>query len=143
MNIYQGDKYVDPGYVAYDKKRNDVSSSVVVKDDNVDTSTVGEYIVTYSLKNIRKIRKVNVIEKPVEATYLYLKGDTTIRLKLGEKYKEPGWTVTDPYDDNLTDKVKVDSNVDTSKEGTYRVIYSVTNSKGIVTNVTRVIIVSK
>lgn len=143
MTIYQGDKFVDPGYSAYDKKKNDVSSEVEVDDSSLDTNKIGEYSIFYTLHNVRRTRSVSVVEKPLEATYMYLKGDMTIKLKVGEKYVEPGWTVVDTYDPDLGSKVKVESNVDTSKVGTYIITYHVANSKGVTTSATRVVEVSK
>ena len=62
-------------------------------------------------------------------------------LEVGEKYTEPGYRVYDSVDQNLTEKVKVTSSVDTSKIGTYQVMYSVVNSRNKTTNVKRTIIV--
>lgn len=39
-------------------------------------------------------------------------------------------TATDEEDGNITDKIKVDGQVDTNTPGTYNIIYSVTDSKG-------------
>ena len=41
----------------------------------------------------------------------------------------------------LKDKLKIVSNVDTSKAGVYKVIYTVTNSSGITTSAVRTVIV--
>ena len=142
INIYQGDKYDEPGYKGYDNKKNDLTDEVVVDDSKVDTSKTGEYTIKYSLHRTTRIRTINVIEKPAEATNLYLKGDLVIKLKVGEEYIEPGWVAIDTFESDLNDKVQVDSNVDTSKEGTYLIIYRVKNSKGVTTSTTRTVIVS-
>lgn len=44
-------------------------------------------------------------------------------------YEEYGAVATDEYDGDLTKEIKIDSKVDITKAGTYKVIYSVTNSK--------------
>lgn len=139
MTVYQGDKFIDPGYTAYDKKKNDVSSEVIVDDSSFDVNKVGEYSIYYTLHRVKRTRKVNVIQKPNGATILYLKGDMTIKLKVGEKYVEPGWLTGDA---DLDKKVQVDNNVDTSKVGTYVIIYRVVDKKGVTTSTMRVVEVS-
>ena len=142
INLYQGDKYDEPGYKGYDNKNNDLTGEVIVNDEAVDTSTIGEYAITYSLHGIKKIRTVNVVDKPIEATYMYLKGDLVVNLHIGDKYEEAGWVVVDTYEPDLNDKVQVDSNVDTSREGSYLIVYRIKNSKGITTSVSRTVVVS-
>ena len=60
---------------------------------------------------------------------------------MGDAYEEPGYSAIDAVEGDLTNKVKINSNLDTSKQGTYRIIYSVTNSDGVTTSETRTIIV--
>lgn len=74
-------------------------------------------------------------EKPV----ITLNGKETITLKVGETYKEEGAKATDNKDGDLTDKIKIEGTVDTKKEGTYTIKYTVTDSSGNVTTVTRTV----
>ena len=138
--IYKDSEYVDPGYSARNNKGVDFTDKVVVSDD-VNTSVVGDYKVIYTLGDTRVVRYVSVIEKPIGATSIYLSGEVTMYLRVGEEYKEPGYTVIDSIDSNLTDKVIVKNEVDTSKEGIYRITYMVTNSTGVSTQVSRTVIV--
>ena len=138
--IYKDSEYVDPGYSARNDKGVDFTDKVVVSDD-VNTSVVGDYKVIYTLGDTRVVRYVSVIEKPIGATSIYLSGEVTMYLRVGEEYKEPGYTVIDSIDSNLTDKVIVKNEVDTSKEGIYRITYMVTNSTGVSTQVSRTVIV--
>ena len=140
ITIYEGDIYIDPGYTARDSKGNDLTDKVVVN-NMIDTLQEGEYQVSYTLGNTTEIRRVTVIEKPTGATIMYLKGSTTIYLKVGDTYQEPGYKVIDSVDGNLGDKVTVTGRVDTSKVGTYKLIYSVTNNSGVTTSKQRVIVV--
>ena len=64
---------------------------------------------------------INDIEKPS----LILNGDATMYLSLGAKYEEPGYVAIDNCNGNITDKVKVTGNVNTKKEGTYELSYSI------------------
>ena len=140
ITIYKGDIYIEPGYTARDSKGNDLTDKVVVN-NMIDISTTGTYEIIYTLNNTEVKRIINVLEKPTGATIMYLKGSTTIYLKVGDTYQEPGYKVIDSVDGNLGDKVIVTGRVDTSKGGTYKLIYSVTNNSGITTSKQRVIVV--
>ena len=138
--VYKDSEYIDPGYSARNDKGVDFTDKVVVSDD-VNTSVVGDYKVIYTLGDTRVVRYVSVIEKPIGATSIYLSGEVTMYLRVGDEYKEPGYTVIDSIDSNLTDKVIVKNDVDTNKEGIYRITYMVTNSTGVSTQVSRTVIV--
>ena len=140
ITIYKGDIYIEPGYTARDSKGNDLTDKVVVN-NMIDISTTGTYEIIYTLNNTEVKRIINVLEKPTGATIMYLKGSTTIYLKVGDTYQEPGYKVIDSVDGNLGDKVTVTGSVDTSKVGTYKLIYSVTNNSGVTTSKQRVIVV--
>ena len=83
----------------------------------------------------------------VNIPVLTLKGDTEITLYKGERFEEPSWTAYDYTDGVLNTKVKrtitynnkTVNRVDTSKTGIYRILYSVTNSKGNTAYKSRVI----
>ena len=57
-----------------------------------------------------------------------LLGDKNINLNLNETYNELGASVIS-FGKNLDDKIHIESNVDTSKEGEYVVIYTVNSLK--------------
>ena len=133
-----GSTYIEPGYNAYDRKNNDVSSLVKIT-SNVDTSKIGEYEVVYTIDGITKVRYVVVNEG---STYIHLLGDINMYLKVGQKYVEPGYQVYDSADQNLTEKVKVSGKVDTSMAGTYQISYSVVNSRNQTITEKRTVIVT-
>ena len=138
--IYKNSEYIEPGYSARNNKGVDLTNEVIVSDD-INTSVVGDYKVVYTLGDTSVVRYVSVIEKPIGATSIYLSGDLTMYLRIGDEYHEPGYTVIDSIDSNLTDKVIVKNEVDTSKEGIYRITYVVTNSTGVSTQTSRTVIV--
>lgn len=129
--------YIEPGYSAYDRKKNDVTNQVSIT-SNVDTSKIGEYEILYSIDEVNKVRYVSIIEGD---TFIRLKGDVNMYIEQGRTYNEPGFTVVDSSGEDLTSKVKTSGKVDTSKLGTYQITYSVTNSRGVTTNKKRTIIV--
>ncbi len=138
--IYQNSIYNEPGYEAYDSKGNKYNDQVIV-DGYVNSDIVGEYIITYTFNEFVKTRNVSVISETKHITYLILKGESLIYLKVGEEYKEDGWRVIDSVDNNLEDKVVVSGKVDTSKAGTYKLTYSVKNGIGVTVSSERTVIV--
>lgn len=51
MELTVGDTYADPGFAASDDTDGDITSSVVVAGDSVDTSAAGQYVVTYNVSD--------------------------------------------------------------------------------------------
>lgn len=141
ITLTVGDDYVEPGYKAYDKHNKDYTSNVEIT-STINTSKVGKYEIVYSIGKIQKIRSIEVKEK-IDATYIHLKGETSVRLKIGDKYIEPGYEAYDSIDRELTNKVKVSGTVNTSKPGVYQLRYSVVNSRNVTTTVTRNVIVAE
>ena len=144
VTIYEGTDYVEPGYKAYNSKDEDLKSEVIIE-TNLNNKEIGEYEVLYTLGNITRIRKVNVIAKPKEYTYIHLngveKGTTDVYVKLGEKYEEPGYTVFSSTGTDLTNNVVVTGEVDTSKKGTYIKTYTVMDTSGVTISASRNVIV--
>lgn len=138
--IYQNTPFVDEGYAAYDNKGNRYNDQVMVS-GQVNTSVVGEYVITYSFNEIVKTRTVSVVSETKHLTYLILNGSTISYLKVGEKFSDPGYRVLDSTNENLRNNVKVTGNVDTSRAGTYKIIYSVKNDLGMTVTAERTVIV--
>lgn len=140
MNIYNEAEYIEPGYKGFDNKGHDLTDKVEIT-GKVDSTNTGTYTITYSLHKTKLIRTVNVVPKPTIPTYIHLNGELNIYLNLGDTYTEPGYSAIDTDDGDITNNVVTTGTVDTSKLGTYTIIYSVVNSKGITTSETRTIIV--
>lgn len=140
MIVYQNTAYVDEGYNAYDNKNNNYNNQVTVE-GQVNTNIVGEYVITYTFKDIVKTRNVSVISETKHLTYLILNGETISYLKVGDKFTDPGYTVLDSTNDNLQNSVKTTGTVDTTKVGTYKIIYSVKNDIGLTVTAERTVIV--
>lgn len=68
-----------------------------------------------------------------------LNGDQTIQIEKGQAYTELGYAVTDETEGDLTESVTINGNVDTSTIGIYTVTYSVTDTAGNHTEVSRII----
>ena len=129
------DKYKEEGYKAYLFKK-DVSKNVKIS-DNIDYSKIGSYEIKYNLViknlNIDKtiIRKVNIVDKiPPELT---INSDMEVYADLNGNYAEPTYSAIDNCDGDITDKVKVENNLDLSKEGEYIEKFTVEDSSGNIT----------
>lgn len=110
--------------------------------NNIQNDQVGFYKVEYKSRNFlgiarTKTRTVEVYDasKPL----IRLKGNIIEVVPLDSKYVEPGYTAEDDVDGDLTSKVQVESNVDSTKEGMYEVVYRVKDSSGNETIVKRVV----
>ena len=68
-------------------------------------------------------------------------GDATVKIKVGETYKELGAKATDDKDGDLTSKIITTGTVNSNTAGTYTITYTVSDSSGNTTTVTRKVIV--
>ncbi|MBO4361595.1 MAG: DUF5012 domain-containing protein [Paludibacteraceae bacterium] len=71
---------------------------------------------------------------------IVLEGDATMVVAKGSEFVDPGFTATMKGED-VTDKVEINSNVDTSASGVYSVTYSIVNEDGFPASATRTVIV--
>lgn len=63
--------------------------------------------------------------------------ENEIVLKQGEEYKEPGFSAFDNIDGDITSKVTITSSLNSNEVGIYEINYSVTDSSGNNTEITR------
>lgn len=137
ITLRVGDKF-DPmsNIKAIDKEDGDLTNRVEHKGD-VDTSKPGKYIVEYSVVDSQggkaTVTQTVIVEGDGETSDLKptLTVPIAATITVGESF-DPMAKVKaiDKEDGDLTSKVKVEGEVDTSKVGTYIVTYTVTNSKG-------------
>lgn len=130
-------EYIEEGAIAYNKEE-DITNKIVTT-SNVDTSKIGTYHVIYSVNNQTQVRTINVVDT-VKPT-IKLKGSNVEYLLLNENYIEEGYIVTDNSNIDLTDKVIITNNVDTSRPGTYYINYEVKDDGNNLGTISRRIIV--
>ncbi len=128
----KGIDYYDPGYISND--------SVMVA-GNVGTEE-GVYNIYYKTKNSNHLvlRKVIIIDNSnIKNLYptISLNGDEVIYLVDGSIYNELGVIGNDSVDGNISNKVKIDGNVNTNQVGEYKLTYVLTNSRGYSNTITR------
>lgn len=110
---------------------------------NLDETKVGKYKIIYQVPrlNLTRTRTIRVVDniKPE----IKLQGNREIYTFINNDYNDEGATAVDNYDGDLTASIKVKSNVDIKKEGTYEVVYQVKDKSGNQSIVKRKVIVSK
>lgn len=129
-------QYEEEGFQAFDNYDGDISANVEVTQENDKVI----YKVKDSSGNETLIeRKVN--RKDDTPPVITLTGGNTVYTTLNTSYDELGYTATDTCDGDITSKVTITGDVDTSKLGTYQKTYTVKDSFGNETSVTRTVIV--
>ncbi|CAI8876807.1 LPXTG-domain-containing protein cell wall anchor domain [Bacillus pseudomycoides] len=149
--LHVGDTF-DPmrGVKAVDKEDGDLTNRVKHK-GNVDTSKPGKYIVEYSVIDSQGVNatatQTVIVEGNGETPGMEPKLTVPVgaTINVGDSFDPmAGVSATDKEDGDLTSKVTVDGKVDTSKAGTYEVIYSVKDSAGNeVTTIQKVVVKDK
>ena len=138
--------YTEQGAVCDDDV--DADKPATVGGDTVDTSTVGQYTVTYDCTDssnneaTQVSRTVNVQSAPdTDAPVIIITGSANIQLTVDETYTEQGAVCDDDVDADKPATVGGDT-VDTSTVGQYTVTYDCTDSSNNeATQVSRTVIV--
>lgn len=113
----------------------------VKQSGTVDNTKIGTYKVKYQTKYFifkkEKIKTVKVVDttKPE----MVIRGSQEKIVYVGDTYTDEGATATDKYDGDLTEKIEVSNNVDTSKTGDYEIVYKIKDSSNNETEVKRVV----
>lgn len=143
--INAGDKTITVGdtfdpikhVTATDKEDGEITDKIEILKNEVDTSKAGVYEVTYKVTDSKGASATKTIYVTVNPKMEELNAIPTINasdktLTVGDTFDPlKDVTASDKEDGDITEKVEVLSNdVDTSKAGTYTVIYKVTDSKG-------------
>ena len=144
VTITVDDTYTEQGAVCDDDV--DADKPATVGGDTVDTSTVGQYTVTYDCtyssnnEATQVSRTVNVQSAPdTDAPVIMLTGLTSIQLTVDDTYTEQGAVCDDDVDADKPATVGGDT-VDTSTVGQYTVTYDCTDTAGnVATQVLRTV----
>ncbi|MCP4414167.1 MAG: DUF5011 domain-containing protein [Gammaproteobacteria bacterium] len=129
ITIAHGATFTDSGTTVIDNVDTDLTALVT---GEVDTSTIGEYILTYNVTDaagnaaIAVTRTVTVTD--MTAPVITLIGDAPMEVRFGVSFTDPGATVTDNVDSELI--AIVTGTVDTSTAGTYTLEYNVMDAAG-------------
>lgn len=130
-------KLLGNNFKAADNYDGDISSKIIVsEEENKYYASIKDTSGNETKKEVEA-----VIDTSIKPTIKL--NDSTVYLLVGEKYQEPGYKASDSCDGNITSKVKVSGSVNSDKVGNYTLTYSVTNSSGNTTSVTRKVYVIK
>lgn len=106
---------------------------------NVDTFKVGiqelEYVINYKKKKEKLKRKITIVDTVIPEIKLI--GDAKISTYVGYSYSDSGVSAIDNYDGDISSQVVVDNQVNTAVVGNYKVNYTVTDSSGNVSTISR------
>ena len=135
-----GTPYVDAGSNAADALGNDLNDSIVVTGANFNVSSVGQRTILFSVTDAggnqnTTTRTVSVVDTTNPA--IYLAGGTSYTHGLNSAWTDPGYEANDTVDGNLTSSVLISGTVDVNTSGTYSLVYSVTDTAGNDSNITR------
>lgn len=106
---------------------------------NETTTTIPSTTTKKTTKSTTKITTRATTKKPTTPPTITLRGDKTITIYIGSNYNDPGYSAKDSLGKDITSKVKVTSNINTSIAGVYYVTYSVTDNYGNSSSATRTI----
>ena len=134
--IPKGLTFYDPGYVS---SENVMEIGSVGKEEGVyNLYYVGQ------MSNIANKRKIIVIDD-INIKNLYptinLKGEEKVYVIQDNRYEEQGYTAYDNIEGDITYKVDISGNVNISKVGEYKLLYSVKNNRGFTSQAKRDVIV--
>lgn len=148
LTMEEGGTYEEPGYTALDNQDGDITGDVTVS-GSIAAAYAGEYTLTYRVAdragNIGTAERRVVVEaapdppadEPTPPT-ITQNGSNPIILHMGgTPYTEQGAQAYDERDGDLSAFVVTEGTVDTTRPGAYQVTYSVTNSAGLSSSVTR------
>lgn len=136
VKVCPGKDYVEDGYTAEDNYDEDLT-------DKVEVFQEGDYLyykVRDSSGNETMVDR-EIIYEDSEAPVLNLLGNEKVYLKLGKTYTDDGFVVVDNCDGDITNNVKVTSNVEIDKTGNYEIKYEVVDSNGNKVEAVRKVIV--
>ncbi|HAX83534.1 MAG TPA: hypothetical protein DCY15_03345 [Ruminococcaceae bacterium] len=116
----------------------DISSKVKIVVNDVDSSKVGTYYVTFEASNsyadvVNRKLPVNIVNDTVDSPKIEL-SDYLIYVNIGDKFNPAQYlkAVSDKFDKKIDlKKVGITSTVDTKAAGVHQVRYEYTDSKGL------------
>lgn len=134
VTICPSSTYQEEGYQAVDQYDGDLTEKV----ERIEALNEIKYKVHDSSHNVqiesRKIKREDVISPTIT-----LNGSSYLYQVVGSTYQEQGVQVFDNCDSDLSSKVKIEGDVDTSKEGVYTLTYTVSDESGNIRSVSRTV----
>lgn len=123
-------------YKAYDNYDGDLTSGV--------SKSVSDDILTLSVNdssNNTGNKDVKLVREDIEGPAISINGNSSMYLPIGSSYSESGASAFDNCDGDVSSNILISGGVDTSKAGSYSINYSVSDSLGNTSSVTRTVFV--
>ncbi len=138
LTITIGSTYVEAGATATDNVDGNLTASIVIGGDTVDTTRPVAYVITYDVADragnqaTQRVRRVTVQPAAdVTPPTISLLGANPLTLTVGSTYSDPGATAVDETDGDLTAAIVVGGDtVQTERPNSYTVTYDVTDQAG-------------
>lgn len=135
VSVECGDAFIDPGATAADACDGDLTAEIAVSGDEVDTNTVGTYVISYDVTDGERHAAAPVTRTVTVADttepLITLLGESRVTVECMDTYIDAGATAADHCDGDLTAEIAVvGDTVDTATVGEYTVTYDVTDGEG-------------
>lgn len=138
ITIQIGTSYQDLGATATDQSDGNLTSKITTS-SNLNPNKKGTYYVEYSVANSHAktatVKRTVIVDAPKPT--ITLNGNNNVMVYKNEIYHEQGAVAADEIDGDLTSKIKINGTVDPSKNGVYRIVYTVLNRYGEKAETTR------
>lgn len=123
--------YIDPGFYATSFGK-DISENVTIDLSGVDTEKFGVYEVTYEVNYKNKVKKMTrlVTVKDYIDPKIKINGKKNVIIELGEEYKDEGAVATDNFDEKVTEKIQIISDLNIDRVGAYKIKYIAADESG-------------
>lgn len=133
IRVYEGTKVFPLQYTANDTVDGDLTAAV----EREDLKSSVRLTVSDKSGN-QTIKEVSVeFMKDTTPPQIVLNGLSKIYIRKDSAYSEPGYTASDNCDGNITNRVVVTGNIDTSRVGTQKISYTVADAAGNKTTAVR------
>lgn len=125
-NYCSKSKSDDLSYIALDNYDGDITK-------NVKKKIAGDELVlsVFDSSNNETVKKIQYKVIDEEAPTISLNGKKNIYINLNEQYYEYGAKAYDSCDGDISDKITITNEVNTSAVGKYKVIYNIVDSAGV------------
>ena len=120
-----GEKFKKEDISAFDNYDGDITKKIEVIENEDEVI----YRVKDSSGNVNEVKKKLIYQDNTKPEVI-LNGSKYVYAFLNEDYSDKGYSAKDNCDGDITSKVKINGNVDTSKTGKYEIKYSVTDDNG-------------
>jgi hypothetical protein len=145
ITLEAGSTFIDAGATASDNYDDDTAlATAIVSTGTVISNVPDVYIITYDVSDsssnsaATETRTVTVVD--TQAPVITLDGNTTMTLEAKTTFVDPGYTVTDSSEGDISTSISIAGSVNTSLLGSYTLTYTASDSSGnAATSITRVV----